>query len=97
MAGHLLFLNEEIYLHPFFGIFRRLAIEEQFVACGSQHLRYDILHEHSFVHFQLTKQKFLVDFRRDNASVSQKKLHIATLFNKNMLMTMKKPQLARAS
>ncbi len=24
-------------------------------------------------------------------------LHIATLFNKNMLMTMKKPQLARAS
>ena len=67
MARHLLFLNEEIYFHSIICIFRRLAIEEQFIACGSQHLGYNILYEHSFVHFQLIKQQLLIYFRRDNA------------------------------
>ena len=62
-CGELAFGCKEVYLHTVAGVVATgVAVEIKFVVVCGEHLRHDILHNHTLVHFQLVEKQFLVEF-----------------------------------
>ena len=93
-VADLAFGCQKVDFHSVFAVLTvRIGVEKQLMSAGGQHLRYDILNDHSHIDLELVEQELLVDLLADNAvlikSVADQKPCVSHIHLKSRIIPIK--------